>query len=76
MRTHKVTPGPHYDTDSTIAVPEPGFFQGVLGTRFGSLELKIASLASEKIIIGPLESEKIGSLEQEKSGPCSFILGT
>jgi len=31
------------------------FFKGVLGTRFRSLE-------SEKIIIGYLESEKIGSL--------------
>jgi len=30
-----------------------GFFKGVLGTRFGSLE-------SEKIIIGSLESEKSG----------------
>jgi len=37
-------------------------FQGVLGTRFGSLE-------SEKIIIGSLKSEKILSLELEKSGP-------
>jgi len=36
------------------------FFKGVLGTRFGSLELKIESL---KIIIGCLESEKIESLE-------------
>jgi len=32
-----------------------GFFEGVLGTRFESLE-------SEKIIIGSPESEKIGSL--------------
>jgi len=46
-----------------------GFFKGVLGTRFGSLELKIRSLESEKIIIGSLKSEKIGSLESEKSGP-------
>ena len=45
------------------------FFKGVLGTRFGSLELKIGSLESEKIIIGSLESEKIGSRESEKSGP-------
>jgi len=39
------------------------FFKDVLGTRFGSLE-------SEKIIIGypEPESEKIGSLELEKSG--------
>jgi len=35
------------------------FFQGVLGT----LELKIGSLVSEKIIIGSLKSEKIGSLQ-------------
>jgi len=26
-----------------------GFFSGVLGTRFGTLELKIGSLESEKI---------------------------
>jgi len=38
------------------------FFEGVLGFRFGSLK-------SEKIIIGSLESEKIGSLESEKSDP-------
>jgi len=44
-------------------------FQGVLGTRFGSLELQIGSLESEKINIGSLKSEKIGSLESEKSGP-------
>ena len=37
-------------------------FWGVLGTRFGSLE-------SEKIIVRPLASEKIGSLQSEKSGP-------
>jgi len=36
--------------------------QGFLRTGLGSLE-------SEKIIIGSLESEKIGSLESEKSGP-------
>jgi len=40
----------------------PGFFKGVLGTRFGSLELKIGSLHSEEFIIRSLESEKIGSL--------------
>jgi len=45
------------------------FFKGILGTRFGSLELLIGSLESEKIIIGSLESEKIGSLESEKTGP-------
>ena len=39
-----------------------GCFWGVLGTRFGSLELKIA-LESKKIIIGSLEWEKIGSLQ-------------
>jgi len=33
-------------------------FLGVLGTRFGSLELKIGSLESEKIISGSLGSEK------------------
>ena len=49
----------------------PGFFKGVLGTRFGSLEFQIGSLESEKIIIGPLKSEKIGSLELEKSDPYS-----
>jgi len=50
---------------------KPGFLQGVLGTRFGSLEFQIGSLESEKIIIGSLDSEKIGSLELEKSGPTS-----
>jgi len=44
----------------------PGFFQGVLRTRFRSLELKI----------GSLESEKIGFLESEKSGPYRSIPGT
>ena len=44
------------------------FFQGVLGTRFGSLELKIGSLESAKIIIG--------SLELEKSGPYKSIPDT
>jgi len=53
-----------------------GVHQGVLGTRFGSLELKIGSLESEKVIIGFLHSKKIGSLESEKSGPYRFILGT
>jgi len=37
-------------------------FLGVLRTQFGSLELKTGSLQSEKIIIGFLESNKIGSL--------------
>ena len=40
---------------------------------FGSLDLKIRSLESEKIIIGCLESEKIGSLESEKSSPYRSI---
>jgi len=53
-----------------------GFFKGVLGIRFGSLELKIGSLVSAKIIIGFLESEKIGSLGSEKSGPCRSKPGT
>jgi len=35
----------------------------VLGTRFGSLVLKIGSLESEKVITGSPESEKIGSLQ-------------
>ena len=35
---------------------EQVFFQGVLGTRFGSLEFQIGSLESEKIIIGSLKS--------------------
>jgi len=34
-------------------------FQGVLGTRFGSIEFQILSLESEKIIIRSLEYEKI-----------------
>jgi len=45
-----------------------GFFKGVLGIRFGSLELKIGSLVSAKIIIGFLGSEK--------SGPCRSKPGT
>ena len=49
------------------------FFKGILGTRFGSLELKIGSLDSEKIIIGSLESEKIGSL-QVHTGYLTFSL--
>jgi len=44
-------------------------FKGVLGIRFGSLE-------STKVILGFLESEKIGSQESEKSGPYRSILGT
>jgi len=51
-------------------------FQGVLETRFRSLELKIGSLESAKIIIGSLKSEKIGSLESEKSGTYMSIPGT
>jgi len=38
--------------------------------------VKIGSLESEKIIIGSLESEKIGTLESKKSGPYSSIPGT
>jgi len=38
--------------------------------------LKIGSLESEKIIIGSLESGKIGYLESEKSVPCRSIPGT
>jgi len=26
MRTYKVTRGPHYDADATVAVPEPKFY--------------------------------------------------
>jgi len=53
-----------------------GFFKGVLGTRFGSLEFQIGSLRSEEIIIGSRQSEKIGSLGSEKSGPYRSIPGT
>jgi len=35
-----------------------GFFKGVLGTRFGFLQLKIWSLEPAQIIIGSLKSEK------------------
>jgi len=42
------------------------FYKGVLGTRFGSLE-------SEKIIIGSLQPEKIGSL-QIRTGFLTFSL--
>jgi len=42
--------------------------KGVSGTRFGSIELKIGSLESAKIIIG--------SIESDKSGPCRSIPGT
>jgi len=42
--------------------------EGVLGTRFGSLELKIRSLESEKVVTG--------SLESEKSSPYRSIPGT
>jgi len=52
-----------------------GFFKGVLGTRFGSLDFKIGSLESEKIIIGSLDTGKIGYLELEKSGPYRSIPG-
>jgi len=52
------------------------FFLSILGTRFGSLEFQIWSLESEKIIIRSLKSERIGSLESEKSGPYRSIPGT
>ena len=52
------------------------FVKGVLGTQIGSLELKIGSLESEKIVIGSLKSEKIGFLESDKSGPYKSIPGT
>jgi len=51
-------------------------FKGILGTRIGSLDLKIGSLESAKIIIRSLESEKIGSPESDKSGPYRSIPGT
>jgi len=51
-----------------------GSFKGVLGTRFGFLELKTRSLESEKSIIA--SAEKIGSLESEKLGPYSSIPDT
>jgi len=41
------------------------FFKGIVGTRFGSLELKIRSL----------ESDKVGSLESEKSDPYMSVRG-
>jgi len=41
-----------------------------------SLELKMGSLDSEKIFIGSLKSEKIWSLQSEKSGPYMSIPGT
>jgi len=43
-------------------------FYGVLGTRFGSLELKIRSVEPQKVIIR--------SLESKKSGPYRSIPGT
>jgi len=52
------------------------FFKGVLGTRFGSLELKIGSLESETINIRSPESKKIGSLESEKLGSYKSTPGT
>jgi len=50
--------------------------KGVIGSSFGSLELKIGCLESEILIIGSIESEKIRSLESEKSGPYRSIPGT
>jgi len=61
---------------STFLILLISVFQGVLGTRFGPLELKIGSLESEKIMIGSLESKKIVSLESEKLGPYKFLSGT
>jgi len=51
-------------------------FLSVLGSRFGSLELKNGSLESEKLIIGFLYSGKIVSLEPRKSCPYWSIPGT
>jgi len=48
-------------------------FKGVLGTRFGSVELRIGYLESKKVIIGSLESEKIVSL-QVHTGYLTFSL--
>jgi len=42
----------------------------------GSLKFQIGSLVSLEIIIRSLKSEKIGSIEWEKSGPCRSISGT
>jgi len=60
--------------DKNISIQQV-FFKGVLGTRFGSLELKIGSLESVKNIIGSRKSEKIGFLESEKSGPLQVDTG-
>jgi len=58
-------------------------FLGALGTRVGSLELKIGSLESENYHPVPRMREnqvprirKIGSLESEKLSPYKSIPGT
>jgi len=51
----------------------PGFFLRCFRTRIGSLELKIGSLESKKIINASLKSEKIGSL-QVHTGYLTFSL--
>jgi len=61
---------------SNITIVTTRDFYGVLGTWFGSLQLKIGSLESAKIVIRSLESDKIRCLESEKSGPCRYILRT
>jgi len=48
-----------------------GFFKGVLGTRFGSLEFQIGSLESEKII-----SSREPGIERSRSFLCLFIMFT
>jgi len=48
----------------------------VLGFLMGFARISNRALESEKIIIGFLKSEKIGSLESEKSGPYRSIPGT
>jgi len=51
----------------TFAVTQ-GFY-GVLGTRIGSLELKIGSLESAKVVMGSLESEKSAPQNQRNRVP-------
>ena len=60
-------------SDDYIGFIPSQVFWGVLRTRFGTLEFKIGSLESEKIIIGFLASEKIGSL-QDHTGYLTFSL--
>jgi len=52
---------------NVLLLHQSRFFEGIIGTQFASLELKIVSLESEKIIVG--------SLESEKSGPYTSIPG-